>query len=125
MEPGTRSPLRAPDSPAGARAATKIRSRFAGPGRLIGSHGEVVGVPRSDCVVLSRSGTPTTSPTAQFEELDFRWREHPDRHAYDADPPAHVQLTVSALKVPHHVLGDQTSRRPRSEEHTSELQSQF
>src|SRR5436190_21422939 len=74
--------------------------------------GEVVEVPRSDCVVLSRSGTPTTSPTAQFEQLDLRRREHADRHAYHADPVAHVQLAGPSLEVPQHVLGDQTSRRP-------------
>src|SRR6266550_4249766 len=59
----------------------------------------------------------TTSPPPELEQLDLGRREHPDWHAHHADPAAHVQLAVPSLKVPHHVLGDQTSRRPPDQGH--------
>src|SRR5947207_10571533 len=51
------------------------------------------------CGVLSRSGTPTTSPTAQFEQLDFRRREHPDRRSeeHTSELQSHSDLVCRLL----------------------------
>src|SRR5207248_8278560 len=63
------------------------------------------------------TGPPPTSPAPKLEQLDLRRREHADRNADHPDPAAHVQLARPPLKVTHHVLGDQASRRPADQRH--------
>src|SRR5207248_3068059 len=99
MAHGMRSPLRGGDRLPEPAPRQKYAVASRAPAGASSRTGEVVGVPRSDCVVLSPSGTPTTSPMAQFEELDFGRREHPDRHTHHADPATHVQLAGPSLKV--------------------------